>query len=256
MSVSDLRLEDISLFNYIKHEVLPVKFSEQVTGESLVYSSTYGGYIADTLEEPSPTSLGRGWVLFDDTTVGSRIVVDTTAEQTDKITVVGPTTYTIDYTNGVIKDYDVDPTSVDYYYHYVSVLDSWPGTNPPALPIVSIDITKSRKEGFQLGGGEKRIRDVVFHIFATTKSERDDLSEAIYDAVYNKYITAKDFSVGGYLNYDGTYSGVTPESLNNASMYFYDIRHNNINVWSDFSDLNKYRSEVRCSYESYIDNPY
>ncbi len=256
MSASDLRLEDISLFNYIKHEVLPVKFSEQLQGESLVYNSVLGGYVADTSMEPNPTSLGRGWVLFDDNTVGNRVLVDTTAEQTTKVSVVGPTTYDIDYKNGVIKNYDVEPTSVSYYWNYVSVLDAWPGTNPPDLPIVAIDITGSMKEGFQLGAGVKNIRDVVFSIFATTKAERDDLSDAMYDAVYNKYITINDFSSGGYLNYDGTYNGVTPSNLNGANMYFYNIKHNNINVWSDFSDLNKYRSEVRCSYESFIDNPY
>ncbi len=256
MSASDLRLEDISLFNYIKHEVLPVKFSEQIQGEGLVYSSARSGYIADTSMEPSPISNGRGWVLFDDNIVGTRVIVDTSAEQTTKLTVVGPTTYTVDYKNGVIKDYDVEPTSVSYYWNYVSLLDAWPGTNPPELPIVTIDITSFKKEGFQLGGGVKNIRDVVFNIFATTKAERDDLSEAIYDSVYNKYIVINDFSSGGYLNYDGTYNGVTPTNLNGATMYFYNIKHSNINVWSDFSDLNKYRSEVRCSYESFIDNPY
>ncbi len=256
MSASDLRLEDISLLNYIKHEVLPVKFSEQLQNEDLVYNSVLGGYIADTSMLPSPTSLGRGWVLFDDATVGTRVIVDTSAEQTTKLSVVGPTTYDVDYVNGVIKNYDVDPTSVSYYWHYVSLLDAWPGTNPPELPIVTIDITGFEKEGFQLGGGVKNIRDVVFNIFATTRAERDDLSETIYDAVYNKYIVINDFSAGGYLNYDGTYSGSTPTNLNGANMYFYNIRHNNINVWSDFSDLNKYRSEIRCSYESFIDNPY
>lgn len=256
MSVSDLRLEDISLFNYIKHEVLPVGFSEHIQGESLVYSSTYGGYVAETSMVPSPTSLGRGWVLFDDTLVGSKYVVDTSSEQTDKVTVTGPSLYDIDYTNGVLKNCNATPTSVDYYWHYVSVLDSWPGTEPPELPIVSIDIEGSRKEGFQLGGGVKNIRDIIFHIFATSRQERDDLSETIYDAVYNKYISIKDFSDGGYLDYDGTYNNIIPGNLNGASMYFYDIKHTNINVWSDFSDLNKYRSQIRCSYESFIDNPY
>lgn len=256
MSVSDLRLEDISLFNYIKHEVLPVKFSEQIQGESLVYSSALGGYIPDTSMIPNPTSTGRGWVLFDDNTIGNRVIVDISEEQTTKVSIVGPTTYDINYFSGAIKNYDAIPTSINYYWNYVALLDAWPGTDPPKLPIVTIDITGFEKKGFQLGGGVKNIRDVVFNIFATTRAERDDLSETIYDSVYNKHIPIKDFSSGGYLNYDGTYDSTTPGNLNGATMYFYNIKHNNINVWSDFSDLNKYRSEIRCSYESYIDNPY
>ena len=55
-------------------------------------------------------------------------------------------------------------------------------------------------------------------------------------------------------NYDtGFYASFTPENLENYGMFFTDVDARNINVWSDWSDLNKYRSVVKCEYETFTE---
>jgi hypothetical protein len=255
MTISRLRLEGVSLYNYIKYELLAKDFVETQSSVPLVYDVSLGAYITDSVVdiEPSPTSNGRGWVMFDDNTVNGLVIVDTSVEQTSKVSVVGATTYSIDYKNGRIYNPDSSPSSVTYQWHYISVLDSWPGASPPPLPIVSIDIDSYLKSGFQLGGGKKNTRTVNLYIFATSKSERDDITDILQDQLYNKQITVKDYSTGDYLNYDGAYNtGFNPSTLQ-GSINVLSVEARNVNAWIDWSELNRYRSTIKLTYETYIE---
>ena len=240
----------------MKDVVIPTEFSEQITNESLVYDSTIGGYITNSQMLPSPTSLGRGWVYFDDATVGSRIVVDISAEQTSKVSVIGASSYTVDYVNGAIKNPNTTPSAVSYYWNYVSVLPHWPGTTPPPLPLVTLGIDLSEKAGFQLGGGHRNIRTVYFNIFATSPSERDDLTELILSYIHDRTVSILDFNDGEYLNYDGTFNTNLSLPLSSiGSMFFTSVTHRNVYASADWSDINSYRSVVTGNYESFVEGP-
>jgi len=255
MTASRLRLENASIFNFMKYEIISPAFSELSSVEDLVYDSNLAAYVAQSAMDPSPTSEGRGWVFFDDATVNSRIIVDTNSEQTTKVVVTGASTYTVNYLNGSIKNPDTTPTSVQYYWNYVSVLPSWPGTTPPPLPFVYMGIDANRKEGFQLGGGVRNLRTVSFDIFATTASERDDIADVVHSALFNRTITIRDFSGGGYLNYDGTFnSSVSIPPPNLGNLIFLDVTMKNIHVAGEWTDLHKYRSLVSGTYESLVDS--
>jgi hypothetical protein len=256
MSVSRLRLENTSLYNYLKYELVAKHFTEVQT-TSLVYNSSLGAYIPSSVLdiEPSPTSAGRGWVFFDDyTTSDGTVVVDTSKEQTTKVTVTGATHYTVDYTNGRIYDPNTVPTSVTYSWYYLSVLDAWPGINPPPLPVVSIDVDTTNKSGFQLGGGKKNTRIANLYIFATNKAERDDITDILQDSLFNRQITVKDYSKGDYLNYNGMFNtGFNPDILE-GSIQILSAEARNINAWVDWSELNRYRSTIKLTFETYIDS--
>jgi len=254
MTASRLRLENISIFNYIQCEVITPNFSELAQSIPLVYNPSTSVFDTVYTREPSPTSVGRGWVYFDDYAVGSRMIPDTSTEQTSKVTVVGASSYTINYLNGTISNPDTTPTSVSFYWNYVSVIPSWPGVTPPPLPFVSMGIDGREKSGFQLGGGTRNLSTVYFYVFATSDSERDDISETIHDSLFNHTITIKDFSGGGYLNYDGTYNSTLVKPLSNfGTLRFIKNSNRNINSQDDIIELNSHRSIVSGTYESFRD---
>lgn len=255
MAISRLSKEQLSLYYYLKYEVISPAFAENVTNDSLEYDASLGGYVAQaTGVEPSPTSEGRGWVFFDDTLVGDKYVVDTSAEQTSKVSVTGASSYTVDYVRGVIKNPDATPTSVSYYWNYVSVLKYWPGVTPPPLPFVTISIESTTKEGFQLGGGVKNIRRVYIDIFATNTLERDDLTDTIQTALFDRTIAIKDFSTGSYLKYDGTFDTSLSLPLDSLGyMYMMDAEARNVHISSDWTEINKYRSTISSMYESFVE---
>jgi hypothetical protein len=254
MVASRLRLENTSIFNYIKYEVISPAFSEQIQNEALVFDQSNNLYKTNSTMEPSPTTQGRGWVIFDDNNVNGNIIVDTSQEQTSKVVVNGASNYTVNYLNGYILNPDTVPTSVSYYWDYVSVLTSWPGTEPPPLPFIAMNIDSTKKKGFQLGGGVKNLRTVYFDIFATSSSERDDMSDVIYDAIYNRNITIKDFESGGYLNYDGTFNtNISLPLPSLGTLFFIETGHKNLHFNDDWTDINKFRSVVSGTYESFVD---
>ena len=218
----------------------------------MVYDNTIGGYVPASVVEPPAMSTGRGWVFFDEVATSSPVVIDSTQEQSSRIIVVGPSSYTVDYFRGAIKNPNIAPTDITYTYNYVSVLDSWPGTDVPPLPVVSIDINKTQKKGFQLGGGKKNIREVYIEIFASSNPERDDITETIHDSLFDKNIAVKDFSYGYYLKSDGTYNtGFVPTT--NGYMYILDINVRNINLKTDWSVVNRHRSVITCQYETIVE---
>jgi len=255
MPISRLRLENNSIFNYIKYEIISPQFTELASNDSLVYDQALSAYVAQNTSTPSPTSEGRGWVIFDDSTINGRIIADTTQEQASKVVVTGATSYTVNYRNGSIINPNAAPSAVSYYWDYVSVVPHWSGTNPPPLPFVSMSIEGTKKEGFQLGGGTKNLRTVYFDVFATDAAERDDISDVVHTALFNHTIPIKDFSGGSYLNYDGTFNTNLSFPLTlQGTIRFIDTDHKNIHVVDDWTDLQKFRSLVSGTYESYVDS--
>ena len=274
MTVTLMKLEDMSIQHWIKEAILPLKWVEKVTSCPLVYSTARVRYEADIIWLPNFLDEGRGWVYFEN--VGSQSCVLNsvpTAQQTTRVTVynasagvISPSHYTINYADGAIlvnggglTTPDGTPTTVDFVQHYVSVMDGWPGTEPPDPPIVAIQTEDFDKQPFQLGGGRKAVRRYTIHVFATSSAERDDLTEFLYDALYNRHVPVIDYRSGEPLHYDGTfdttYSG-TILTLNNnddALLYFRDVKGKNINARPDWSDLNRWRSMITFTTESYRD---
>ena len=173
-----LRVYDASIINYLKYEVLPVYFTERIVNEPLVYSDSLGGYVTQASMVPNPTSMGRGWALFDEVVVGNRVIVDATTEQSTQVTVSGADTYQIDYPGGRIINPNTAPMSVSYSWYYVSLVEGWPGSEPPPTPIVAVDVDRTVKEGYQLGGGTKDILHGSVYVFASSETEKKEITEA------------------------------------------------------------------------------
>lgn len=247
-----LKIYDTSIINYIKYEVLPVHFIETVVDEPLVFDSELGGWVVVNMMSPSPTSPGRGWSIFNEVEVNGRTVTDTSAEQTTQVVVAGASTYTVDYLNGVIKNPDTSPTSVTYNWYYVSVVEGWPSTTPPPNPVVAIDIDKTVKAGFQLGGGTKDIIHGSVYIFASSESEKKDVTDVIYQAMYNRTIPIGNWHEGSYLDFDGTHTGFLPTTVSGLSSgAFVDVEANLNGPRMDWSEVNRHRSRIRFVFEVY-----
>lgn len=248
-----LRIYDSSIFNYIKYQVLPLEFTETRINEPLV--STPDGYVVKSSMIPSPTSRGRGWAVFDEFQINNKSVVDVGTEQTSKVTVNGATSYTIDYINGRILNPNTPPTSISYSWYYVSFIQGWPGEEPPPLPVVALDLDTTIKSGYQLGGGSKDTLEGSFYIFATSDKEKKDLTDLIYQSIYNRALPIRNWHEGSYLSYEGTHTGFTPTTISGVSTgAFVDVSVNLSGPRMDWSELNRYRSRIRFSFEVFKDD--
>ncbi len=274
MTVSLLRMEDMSLQHWLKDVVLPLKWIEKVLDVPLSYHSGRQRFEAEVIWLPNFLNEGRGWVFFEPTGTASCVISDIpSTEQSTRITVknesgttITSSLYTVNYLDGAIilpggaaTTAEGVPTTVDFFQYYVSLIDGWPGTTPPALPLVAVEISGFDKRPFQLGGGRKSVRGVNIHVFATSSAERDDLTEFIYDALHSRHIPVFDFREGEPLNYDGTYNTTWSGSLlqlnnnDDALFYFRDVKVDNITGRQDWSDLNRWRSKISFVMESYRD---
>lgn len=273
MTITLMRLEDQSLQHWIKGALIPLKWVEKVTNVPLVYNPNKSRFEAQIVWLPNFLEEGRGWVYFDAVGTGSCVLNSIpTAEQSSRITVynaVGGTIssahYIVNYSDGAIvasgdtTTPDGVPTTIDFTQYYVSVIDGWPGTEPPELPIVAVELGPYDKQPFQLGGGRKAVRNGTIHIFATSSAERDDLTEFLFDALYNRHIPVLDFREGEPLNYDGTFntsfSGpILQLNTNDDSIfYFRDVKAEPIHVRGNYTDINRFRSRIMFVMESYRD---
>lgn len=271
MTFSLSRSEDMSLQHWIKSVLLPLKWAENVVNAPLEYNADKGRFEAQIVWLPNFLDEGRGWVYFDPQGVDSCVVNNIpTSEQTTRVTVynesdsvIDSSHYTINYIDGAIiasggtTTPDGVPTKVDFTQHYVSVIDGWPGTNPPDAPIVAVDMGSFKKGPLQLGPGRIARRNMTVHVFATSSAERDDLTEFLHDAFYNRHLPVFDFREGEPLNYDGTFnsnwSGTLLQLNNNddALFYFRDVRAETISARREWGDLNYWRSKVTFVAESY-----
>lgn len=244
-----LRIYDSSIFNYIKYQVLPLEFTETRVNEPLY--STANGYITKSqMPAPEPTSEGRGWVVFNEGIVSGRPVVDMSGEQTSKITVNGASSYTIDYINGKVLNPNTTPTSISYSWYYVSFIQGWPGEKPPPLPVVALDLDSTLKSGFQLGGGSKDTIEGSFYVFATSDKEKKDITDLIYQSVYNRTLPIRNWHEGSYLDYNGTHTGFTPTTVSGlTSGAFTNVSVSLSGPRMDWSELNRHRTRIRFTFE-------
>jgi len=71
--------------------------------------------------------------------------------------------------------------------------DSVTGITPPTLVVSSLPISF---EGWQLGGNDRRLYDVLIDIFGINGGQRDDLSDIVYGYLNRKQIPIWDYNEG------------------------------------------------------------
>jgi len=300
----NLRKEDLSLHHYLKNVVLAdfVEKEEYIPLEFISSASCYEvGYVYSTLTKmvPSPSERGRGWVYFD-TCSGTTTICNMDVngnnlestyptasgikEQSTKVIVydadgfvIDENEYMVDYIDGrIVTSGTVTPASVDYYFHYISLVDEWAAIQAAEPPVVVIDVMGTDKGGYQLGGGKRVVRKVDIHVFASDTAERNDIVETIYDGLYLKSCPLYDFPKGSVLEYDGTWFGrkenmnkletlfdtsyVTGYLGNRCTLQFENVttRHISLPLIMTqsrdevmLSDLNAYRSKISFDIVSY-----
>lgn len=263
--MTNITSEFLSLFYFIKDQVLLTRFVDQELAVPLSLDSTTGLYLASTIMKPDPLGRGRNWVYFD--VISGSSSTDINQEQISRVVVnktgggtIDVSDYEVNYVLGGIDYTGVGetPATIDYYFNYVSLLDSWPGTDVPELPVISIDFIDTQKVGYQLGHGKKQIRPVRIDIFAGSSLEQKELTEFIYDGVYLLCASALDFTYGEPLGYDGTFnsewsSTVAGTLTDYSRLEFHNVKARRINMPVSHSDINRFRSVVTFDLISYVE---
>ena len=255
-----LRKEDLSLHHYIKNNALQ-DFVEEEKNILLSYvdeESSPGSYVyqAESNMLPSPTSRGRGWLYLDN----SADIIEQTNCVTvydGNYTVISGSNYNIDYISGrvILANPSIVPVTIDYKWHYVSTVDEWKDVQEVSeLPIVVIGISKFHKEGFQLGGGRYVPRQVDINIFASNGAEKDDLTECLYNKLYQKSCSYQSFPKGTSLDWDGTWNNDFEYATisGSSSLKFGNVVATTVRVATAtpsmdttiLSDINRYRSRI------------
>ncbi|MBV5346627.1 hypothetical protein JZU46_00120 [bacterium] len=281
-----LRKEDSSVYLYLKDIVLAnfIEFREKdaVSYSAKMSSDKYKVYTIDNEFDVDPFARGRGIVYFDDLTneplvnsvdyFGTKEQLSRVVLYDDILNEIAESDYIVDYMDGriLITSY-VKPYYIDYYWNYVGLVDEWSLVTSTKAPVVVLDISATKKEGFQLGGGKKVVRKGSLIIFATSASERNDIAEVIYDGLYLKSCALYDFKKGLPLDYDGTFKG-RKENLDKSTNLFsrevidytsnlsfeeVEMKHINLPFSNTASslpiDLNAYRSRITFDLVSYVE---
>ena len=74
MTVTLMKLEDMSLQHWLKEAILPLKWVEQINGVSLTYSAARERFEAEIVWLPNFLDEGRGWVYFENVSSSDRPV--------------------------------------------------------------------------------------------------------------------------------------------------------------------------------------
>ena len=260
--MENLRREDLSLHNYIKNNALQ-NFIEEEKNIPLSYledQSTVGSYVYESVTnmQPLPTSRGRGWLYLDNP--GDKIEQTnsgTIAVYDSEYDIIDPSNYMIDYVSGriILSDPGIIPYHVTYKWHYVSVIDEWRDVQEVSeLPIIVVGVNKTSKLGFQLGGGKFVPRQVDINIFASNSAERDDVTETLYDALYQKSCIYQSFPKGTMLDWDGTWNNNYEYATisGSSNLKFTNVIATTVRVATAtpsmdttiLSDINRYRSRI------------
>lgn len=245
--MKNLRKEDLSLYYYLKNNVLMgfIEKEETIPMEWIESAESCDevGYVYSSTSSmiPSPTDRGRGWVYLD-TCSGTTTICNLDAdgneipgyptssgikEQSYRVVaydsnydVIPESEYMIDYIDGrIVTSGTVTPAYVDYYFYYISLVDEWAAIEAADPPVVVIDVMGTDKGGYQLGGGKRVVRKVDIHVFASDTAERNDIVETIYDGLYLRSCPLYDFEDGSVLEYDGTWYD-RKNNLNKLSTLF------------------------------------
>lgn len=259
--MKNLRREDLSLQHCIKNNILLDAFVETETDVSLTYLSDVSTsvsyvYEAESNMVPLPTSRGRGWVYVD--SYADHVEQSNSVIVKDNLgTVISGTNFMIDYVDGrvIFPNNTFNPVTVTYRWNYVAVVNEWSLIESSDVPVVVVDISEFRKEGFQLGGGKRVPRRVHLHVFASNTAERDDLVEVLYDGIYLKSCANQQFNKGTMIDWDGTFNENYEYSVFNGNCYlkFDNLISRNINPpllgvpsrdVTMLIDLNRYRARL------------
>lgn len=250
-----------------------LSFHYDELNECYIYNPATSGYVP-TYNTPFfnqsfsiPMRRENSYVVVRDQ---NNLVLDRTWYQIDydsgRIRYPCPTTPSGAVVSGII------PTSVDYRFHSVSLVDGWPDSEKiPSVPFVSLYPTTEYKKGFQLGGGVEFTREYAIDVFASSKANREKLLDKIASALYNKHAPVIDFNRSGFplkphgainenfiqnLNHSGnnysSYLTLNPGNGNN--LYFLDNRvlHSSASR-STMSTSMRHMGSIRVSTCTYSD---
>lgn len=251
-----IRKVNLSLHYNLKYNVLS-NYIESGSS-NLELNSESGLYEAVYNYEPNPGGRGRGVFPFDTTESG----IFASGEEGAYIKVyhstgeIPVTDYNINYTvPGVtlVSGTDV-PVMFEYKWNYVSVIDVWPTTNVPTLPIVLLSWKEFDIKGFQLGGGKKHICDVDIQVFGSSKPELDDLTYLIHSGLYNKCLTLFGFSGGDVFTWSGEFNSHFDSTCDEdiCKLDLVEVNAKYLNLPVDYkNDLNAYRSKIALKLFAY-----
>ena len=259
------RKEDLSLHHYLRFNILN-DFIETDSNVPLDYSLNNNGnvYKSASNRRPSPISNGRGWVYLNN--------YGDVVEQQSMVTVysgtgtvISGTEYTINYIGGeVVTSGTIIPAAVKYKYFYVSLVEEWDMVESGKLPVVVVGFDSFFKEGFQLGGGQLVPRRGHLDIFASSRAERSDLMELLYNGLYQKCCPNQSWTSGGMLNWDGTFNKdyVYETAQYQSSLQFDNVTAKTVklpllnsipnNNVLFLDDVNRYRARINFDMFHYV----
>jgi len=257
--MKNLRREDLSLNHYIKNYALQ-DFIEEEKDITLSYLSSESSpptsyvYEINSTMEPLPTSKGRGLAYIDNPSDVTEQSNQVTVYDSEGVVISG-SNYNIDYIDGrvIVASSAIVPAAIDYKWHYVALVDEWPVEESSELPIVVVDISRTAKRGFQLGGGKFVSRSVFLHIFAFDASERDDIVEALYNGLYLKSCAYQIFTKGTMIDWDGRFNSDYEYTTisGSSNLKFDNVVSENITsplmsiVSNDYTQLTNLRNKFR-----------
>lgn len=210
--LKDLRLIDLNLISIIKEKMLPIegyvtRVSETISpgaqeedpdGNGLIltpYKSTYYDWV---YYNPDPSNPALSGLLTVPTLSSS-----------------GSLAF-VDYKNGTVYYSGVQSNSVTMTYDYYSVyvVDGYPDWGEDIkdwdqmrIPMISIDHSTRNNTPFQLGGGYQQNRSFIIDIVANNDPQRDDLAEAVENALRYDYDNTINYTYGFPLNFNGSING-------------------------------------------------
>jgi len=255
-----LRKEDLSLIHYLRFNILDEYIEQESYAPLSIIPeiSTQDSYVYEAITsfDLSPTSLGRGWVYID--SYGDVTEQQNSVSVTDDVgSVVSGSEYVVDYIDGrVVTSGSFTPGTVDYRYFYVSLVNEWGDVEAAGVPVVVVDLSGFDKRGFQLGGGKLVPRRGHFYIFASNRAERDDITEMLYDGIYQKCIPNQSWPKGSMIDWDGTFNH---DYVYDTIQYHSQLQFENVSAKNIYppilsgiprtditmlSDLNRYRSRI------------
>ena len=190
-----------------------VYFEPRPTKTCTIFDPTTGQYI------PAPGSFQDNSFTIPQQAEESLVVV-----RNENDDILPREQYDIDYVNGRIRHFDPvpsgsslppgkmvtsgTPTTVDYKFNFVSVLDGWPDDeNPPPLPIVAVYPAKRGDKPLQLGPGVISMRKFIVDVFAENSGQREDILHSLHAGMFNKRAPVLDINRSGPpLRHNGTFN--------------------------------------------------
>lgn len=255
------RQEDISLYLYVKDCVVGPEYYELFEGASLTEVES-GVWDLEQESDKCPferdecQGYGRGLLYFD---INDGCCVFGT-EQTNIVDVYDGLTlasgYEVNYLKGqILSSQDLSTYSVDYLWHYASVIDAWPYEDVPPLPVISIELQIADAQPLQLGYGDIRTGFWNIQIFAENKGQRDDLMDIVYDGLHKRRCNIYKFENGLPLIRSGLFnSSFSASSHDNYKfLYFEKVKKSlsGLPQWGFYTQelVNRYRAEI--TFETY-----